>query len=321
VLALLLRTGRRVAMQSRVESAGGDSTQPAMAGRLPDGQPQERKSAMDKSQQHATTSHRTQRRRRVVNPLQQAITLSSFLRFEFFGLLLLVIAGGLIFFFWHQDYYYYTTDHAFVTGNVANIMPNRTGTITNIYYRVGDNVRAGDKIAVLQTNNGSSFDAISPISGQIVSEGSIPTILVGLGQQLGVGQVLQADQNIAQVVDTNSIQIIAVVDSSHAKDVKVGQDVDVQVPSVTDNTLHGVVNTILPVSADWAAGNPNPAYQPYLQKYQGVPIEIYLAAAGAYTFQPGAQAIVTIHTHEDESSFLPTVVVGPTATPSPEPSH
>jgi multidrug resistance efflux pump len=242
------------------------------------------------------------------------------LRFEFLGLLVLVIVGGVIFYFWHQGYYYYSTDHAFVTGNVANITPNRTGTITNIYYQVGDSIQAGDKIATLQTNNGSSYDAKSPISGQIVSEGSIPTILIGTGQQLGVGQVIQEGQNIAQVVDPNSIQIAAVVDASRIKDVVPGQDVDVHVPGVTSDTLHGTVNQILPVAALLATGNPNLAYLQYPQ-YQGVPVEINLGGTGGYTFRPGEMASVTIHTHEDASSFQPTVVVGPTATPSPEPSH
>jgi multidrug resistance efflux pump len=243
------------------------------------------------------------------------------LRYEFLGLLVLAIAGSLIGYFWYQGYYYYSTDHAFVTGDVANLTPNRTGTITTIYYRVGDSVQAGDTVARLQTNDGSSFDAKSPISGQIVSEGSIPTILVGLGQQLGTGQVIQEGQNIAQVVGPNSIQIIAVVDPSHSKDVVPGQDVDVQVPGVTSDTLHGTVNTILPVAADWAAGNPNPSYQQYVQQYQGVPVEINLGGTGGYTFRPGDPASVTIHTHEDSSSFQPTVVVGPTPTPSPQPSN
>jgi multidrug resistance efflux pump len=269
----------------------------------------------------ATIHHRTRRRKRLLSPLQRPITLRSFLRLEILGLLIVLVAGGLIFYFWHQNYYYYATNHAFVTGNVVNITPNRTGTITNIYYRVGDSVQAGDKIATLQTNTGSSYDAISPINGQIVSEGSIPTILVGLGQQLGTGQVIQEGQNIAQVVDPSSIQIIAVVDPDHSKDVVPGQDVDVQIPAVTSDTLHGTVNTILPVAANWAAGNANPAYQQYLQQYQGVPVEINLGGTGGYTFRPGDPASVTIHTHEETSSFQPTVVVGPTPTPSPEPSH
>jgi multidrug resistance efflux pump len=183
---------------------------------------------------------------------------------------------------------------------------------------VGDNVQAGDKIATLQTNTSSSYDAISPISGQIVSEGSLPTILVGLGQHLGVGQVIQEGQNVAQVVDPNSIQIIAVVDPNHSKDVVPGQDVDVRVPAVTSDTLHGTINAILPVAAGLAAGSPNPTYQPYLQNLAGgVPVEINLGSTGGYTFRPGEAASVTIHIHDSTSSFQPTVVVGPTPTPTP----
>jgi multidrug resistance efflux pump len=273
-------------------------------------------------QSHATNvQHMHRRRRRRLNPLQQPITMRSFLRFEFLGLLSLVAAGALIFYLWHQGYYYYTTDHAMVTGDVVNVMPDRTGSITNIYYRVGDNVQKGDTIATLQTNNGRSFDAKSPISGQIVSEGSVPTMLVGLGQQLGTGQVIEEGQNVAQVIDPNSVQIVAVVDLNHFKDVVPGQDVDVRVPAVTSNTLHGAVNRVLPVASVYAAGNPNPAYAQLLQQYQGVPVEIYIAGTGGYTFRPGEQATVSIHTHEDSSSYLPTIVVGPTNTPTAEPSH
>ena len=136
----------------------------------------------------ASTTRRT--RKRKLNPLQRPVTFRSFWRYEFLVLLVLAIAGSLIGYFWHQGYYYYSTDHAVVTGDVVNITPNRTGTITNIYYRVGDSVQAGQTIATLQTNTGGSYNATSPINGQIVSEGSIPTILVGIGQQLGVGQVI-----------------------------------------------------------------------------------------------------------------------------------
>jgi multidrug resistance efflux pump len=242
------------------------------------------------------------------------------LRYEFLVLLILAIAGSLIGYFWYQGYYYYSTDHAYVSGNVVNITPDRTGAITNIYYRVGDYVQAGNKIATLQTNNGGSFNAISPITGQIISEGAVPTILIGTGQQLGVGQVIQEGQNLAQVVDPTSIQIVAVVDPSRSKDVVPGQDVDVHVPAVTSDTLHGTVNEILPVAANLAVGNPNPAYQQYTQ-WQGVPVVINLGGVGGYTFRPGDPANVTIHIHEDSSSFQPTVVVGPTATPTQQPNH
>jgi multidrug resistance efflux pump len=285
---------------------------------------------MNKSQQHPTTHaarlshaaahHATPRRRRRIKPLQRPITLSSFLRFEILGLLIVVAAGVGGFYLWHQGYYYYSTDHAFVTGTVSNIAPDRTGTLTDIYYRVGDTVQAGDKIATVHTNNGGSFDARSPINGQIVSEGSLPTILIGTGQQLGTNQVVQEGQNIAQVVDPTSIQITAIIDGSHIKDIAPGQDVDVHVPAVSSDTLHGTVNEILPVAANLAAGNPDPAYQQYPQ-YQGVPVQINLGSIGGYTFRPGEAASVTIHIHEDASQFQPTVVVGPTVTPSPEPSH
>jgi multidrug resistance efflux pump len=111
------------------------------------------------------------------------------------------------------------------------------------------------------------------------------------------------------------------VDPNQVQNVKPGQDVDVRAPAVTSDTLHGTVNTILPVAADIASGNPNPAYQRYLPQYQGVPVEINLGGTGGYTFRPGDPASVTIHIHEDSSSFQPTVVVGPTPTPTQEPSH
>jgi hypothetical protein len=89
---------------------------------------------------------------------------------------------------------------------------------------------------------------------------------------------------------------------------------------VTSDTLHGTVNSILPVDAQVATGNPNQAYQQYPQ-WQGVPVEINLGGTGGYTFRPGDQASVTIHIHEDSSSFQPTVVVGPTPTPTQAPSN
>ena len=51
------------------------------------------------------------------------------------------------------------------------------------------------------------------------------------------------------------------------------------------------------------------------------PPQINLGGTGAYTFRPGEPASVTIHIHEDAASFQPTVSVGPTVTPTPEPGH
>jgi MFS family permease len=82
--------------------------------------------------------------------------------------------------------------------------------------------------------------------------------------------------------------------------------------------LNGVLGClILPVAADVATGNLNPVYLQYLKQYQGVPVAINLGGTDGFTFRPGEQANVTIHIHEDSSSFQPTVVVGPTATPTP----
>jgi multidrug resistance efflux pump len=219
--------------------------------------------------------------------MQQVRSIRRLLLIGVLAALALLLLGGLWGYLWHQGYYFYATDDATVSGDVATAAPKATGAITTVYHRVGSAIHRGDIIAALQRDDGSMENVRSPIDGSIVQEGATP------------GEVLQAGQELAQVVNLRTVYITAYVEDTHIKDIHADQGVDVAVESVSGVTLHGTVTRVLPVTAatlgalpttDYASGN-------FTKVTQRVPVQITLGGDAGLALYPGVPASVTIHLH------------------------
>src|SRR5262249_49849186 len=149
---------------------------------------------------------------------------------------------------------------------MANVAPLETGAISRVYYAAGDRVQRGALIAALRTAGGDSEAVRSPIAGTITQEGATP------------GEVLQAGQPLAQVVDLSGVYAPAYVPEASVKDVRPGQGVDVRLDAVSGITFHGTVRRVLPEAAaalsplpstDYASGN-------FTKVTQRVPVQIAL---------------------------------------------
>ncbi len=204
-----------------------------------------------------------------------------------FLVLILVALGG--FFLWHQGYYFYGTDDATVSGTISSVAPPAAGTITNVAYGVGYNVRRGEALASLTTADGTRVHAVSPINGTIIN----------LAQGVVAGATVPVGQPLAQVVNLNSLFITAYVEETHIKDVQEGQGVDVTVDAVSNTTLHGTVSRILPVAASVLSAIPSNdnASGNFTKVTQRVPVVIALDGYQGHTLYPGESAEVTVHIH------------------------
>jgi multidrug resistance efflux pump len=193
------------------------------------------------------------------------------------AVLVVLLLGGLWAYIWHQGYYFYSTDDATVSADVVTAAPKETGTITQVYHGVGSHVYKGAVIAVLQKDDGTTENVTAPLEGTIVQEGATP------------GEVLQAGETLAQVVDLRTIAITAYVEDTHIKDVQRGEGVDVAVESVSGETFHGTVTDILPVTAATLGALPTTDYASgsFTNVTQRVPVQIALDGYTGQGLYPG----------------------------------
>src|SRR5690348_9469444 len=87
-----------------------------------------------------------------------------------------VLAAGIGGYLLYTNYYYYSTDDAVVTGNIVNIVPRVTGTLSRLDVQVGDTVSAGQTIGTVAGNPPGLVTErlIAPMNGVIIQ---VPGVL------------------------------------------------------------------------------------------------------------------------------------------------
>lgn len=188
----------------------------------------------------------------------------------------------------YNSYNFYYTDDAQVTGNIVNIVPQISGTLTDLNVQEGDYVSANQIIGTVEPMGFQSFtDRLrAPESGVIVQ---VPSV---------VGQQVTTTTTIAEETDLNTVKITAYVDESAIKNVAVGQTVDIHVDAY-DKNVPGHVTQIIGAAAsqfsllpttDNSSGN-------YTKVSQRIPVYIYTNSPPDGSLLPGMSVEVTIHLH------------------------
>src|SRR6266568_1761317 len=97
----------------------------------------------------------------------------------------------------YTNYYFYSTDDAVVTGNIVNIVPRVTGTLSRLDVQVGDYVSAGQSIGTVSGNPPGLVTErlIAPINGVIIQ---VPGV---------VGQSVSTKETIVQETDLSGVKI------------------------------------------------------------------------------------------------------------------
>ena len=155
------------------------------------------------------------------------------------GLLLIGMAVAL-FDLWFQSFYYASTDNAYVEGEYTQIGVPGAAEITDVGVRTGEYVGQGQIVATLRLL-GSSTAPNVPVNYHVKAPRS--GVVVGLPAK--EGQFLTAGQPVAVITDPDSLWVIASLDETTLRGVKVSQPAEIQI-TVLDQVCQGAVTEILP---------------------------------------------------------------------------
>ena len=201
------------------------------------------------------------------------------------AILLIIGVGGYLI---YNNYNYYSTDDALVTGNIVNIVPRTTGTLTSLNVQVGDNVSAKQIIGTVRDDTQPFFveNLTAPFTGVIVQ---VPGV---------VGQSVSPGAAIVQETDLSGVKVTAYVDESAIKNIAVGQAVDIHADAYNNN-FSGHVYQIVAAAAgqfsllpteDNSSGN-------FTKVSQRIPVNIHIDGDTGQALLPGMSVEVTIHLH------------------------
>ncbi len=144
---------------------------------------------------------------------------------------------------WSQSFYYASTDNALVAGSYVQIGAPGPATVESLDVRVGEAVAPGQHVATLQVVGPASSTGVtgrvnvhlrSPRAGKVVS---LP---------VQVGQNVDAGDSVVLLANPDELWVVANIDESALKGVRVGQAAEVQL-NLLDRTVPGHVAEVLPV--------------------------------------------------------------------------
>src|SRR5947209_17947100 len=201
------------------------------------------------------------------------------------GITIAMGVGGYVL---YNNYNFYSTDDAQVTGNIVNVVPQVSGTLTDLTVQVGDYVAANQVIGTVTPMGFQSFtDRLrAPETGVIVQ---VPGV---------VGQQVTTASTVAQITDLQSVKVTAYVDETAVKNIAVGQGADIHVDAY-NSTVSGHVTQVIGAAAsqfsllpttDNSSGN-------YTKVSQRIPVYIYTNNPPDGSLLPGMSVEVTIHLH------------------------
>jgi multidrug resistance efflux pump len=203
-------------------------------------------------------------------------------------ILAVIVAAAVGGYLVYNSYNFYYTDDAQVTGTIVPIVPQTTGTLSNLTVQEGDYVNANQIIGMVVPMGFQSFAAPlrAPESGVIVN---VPGV---------AGQQVTTATTVAEETDLNTVKVTAYVDESAIKNVAVGQAVDIHVDAY-DKNIPGHVTQIIGAAAsqfsllpttDNSSGN-------YTKVSQRIPVYVYTNSPPDGSLLPGMSVEVTIHLH------------------------
>ncbi len=119
--------------------------------------------------------------------------------------------------------------------NVAHIVPRFAGIVKNVYKKIGDNVKKGDKIATIESNESLvQYDVTSSIDGTIIELHMTP------------GELIGDEKHIVVVANLKNVWAELNVYQKDLGEVKVGQTVEIISPH-TNSVFKGKLFYISPI--------------------------------------------------------------------------
>jgi len=209
----------------------------------------------------------------------------------------LLIAGIAAWFAW-QDSLYVKTDDANVAGPVAYVSSSAGGRLMTWTATMGRSVTAGAVLGTIQPDQavspaGVAARATAPVEVPVLApiDGVVAQTTGVVGQRVVAGTT-----QLAVLVDTANLWIVAYVDEGSLHRVHVGQHVDVHTDALPDSDLGGSVTAIDQATQATLSGLPIANGSGSFTKVaQRVPVRISLDAGAPVGLPVGSSAEVTIH--------------------------
>lgn len=220
--------------------------------------------------------------------------------------------GGVGGYFAWQNHLYVQTDDASVAGNVLNVYPTTSGTLTAWNVGMGQHVTAGTVLGTIHVDTPAAAAASSPTpspspspspsAGAREQPASFDVLLKApenglVVQSAGFAgqQVVAGSTALASIVDPTSVWILAYVNEGDVHRLSNGQRVDVHVDATPDVSYGGSVDVVdLATQSTFSALPSLNSGSSFTKVTQRVPVRIKLDANPG-GLPVGGSAEVTIH--------------------------
>ncbi len=220
-----------------------------------------------------------------------------------------LLFGGYI--YYTNSINYVTSQDAQVTGKIIPVTVQYAGRLSSWNAAVNSTVNAGDMLgaqsnsSVLAMNAGlnSLVHSSKSLANRVLTSENITSPITGtvIQNNANVGQIVQPGQILAQVVNLNELYVTANVPETEIRHVTVGQNVDITIDGVPNNTFKGTVERIGDTTQSMFSVVPNVtmASGSYTKVMQRIPVEISLGSYSGKPLLPGMSAAVTIHVNNN----------------------
>lgn len=118
---------------------------------------------------------------------------------------------------------------------VAHVVPRFPGVVQRVNKALGDAVRAGDVLAVVQSNlSAAPYDVVAMVDGTVIEK------------HVALGEFVRDDADIFVVADLSTVWVNVSVYARFLTDVRVGQKVRITSPGVPE-TASGTIDYVGPI--------------------------------------------------------------------------
>ena len=203
-------------------------------------------------------------------------------------LLMFICMAGIGIYYWYNSTYFVYTEDAKVDGDLHKISSQISGKLLEFSVEEG-NVVDKEQIVGRQEMVGqpdSNLDTSilrSPIKGTIIKK------------LTNVGEIINAGQVLAYVVDPAKVYITANVEETKLTKLREGEKVDITIDKYKGKKFTGVVQSIGEASTSEFSLLPTATSANFTKVVQKVPVKIKLDNYGNVKLLPGINAVVSIH--------------------------
>ncbi len=210
------------------------------------------------------------------------------------AIVVISLAAALGYRYWYQPTYNYVevTD-AQVSGNLTNISAPAAGKVDQLFFNVGDAVRAGDTVASVEVvAAGAGAPVAGPAISRVLAQVTSPVDGQVLSEPVNVGDQVAPGQPIVTISEKGNLWVTADVDEARVGQVAPGESVDLNIAAL-GRSLHGTVAQIDSATTEVINPSITGAFTSS-DSTKKVPVQISVDWAGAQPAQ-GMTADVIIH--------------------------